>query len=579
MRISTSVANLREAELGKLVSMLRERLAIRVERYLSGPQDQLDWPTAEIFEKQEALSVYGSLDFAQFQTEYIDIIPTSWKVVSMSLSESRDEIRISKLCSGQAPFILTLPLNRQNSRDADEEVFGFDQGKAELRDIITLANESTHNAHDMSRKGAKSEWWEARAVLDARLKDLLTNIESIWLGGFRGIFSQELQSPDLLSRFQQSLHNILNKYLPSRQKTGKNSKVNRTTLDFRVLELFVGVGDPGDGEDLDEPLMDLLYFVVDILQFNGERNAYDEIDFDSIAIETLDALRHYHEAAKDRASADTGQHTILILDKALHCFPWETLPCMSGHAISRLPSIGCLRDRILQQQKQQQQEGTPPAHEGLHIDRQNGAYVLNPSGDLTATESTFSVPLASALPTWSPHSIIHRDPTESELHSILATRSLFLYFGHGSGSQYIRARAIKKLDSCAVALLIGCSSGALTEAGEFEPYGTPMTYMQAGCPALVATLWDVTDKDVDRFSMKVLEAWGLLGQEAPVVGVAKKGGPKAKGKGKAKVTETVEPTGTKMSLDQAVARGRDSCILKYLNGAAPVVYGVPVFLA
>ena len=54
-------------------------------------------------------------------------------------------------------------------------------------------------------------------------------------------------------------------------------------LDLRVLELFVGLGNPSDSNDLDEPLMDLLYFVVDILQFNGERNAYDEIDFDSVS--------------------------------------------------------------------------------------------------------------------------------------------------------------------------------------------------------------------------------------------------------------------------------------------------------
>ena len=54
------------------------------------------------------------------------------------------------------------------------------------------------------------------------------------------------------------------------------------TLDQRVLELFIGLGSPGEAEDLEEPLMDLLYFVVDILQFHGERNAYDEIDFDSV---------------------------------------------------------------------------------------------------------------------------------------------------------------------------------------------------------------------------------------------------------------------------------------------------------
>ena len=57
---------------------------------------------------------------------------------------------------------------------------------------------------------------------------------------------------------------------------------------------------------------------------------------------------------------------------------------------------------------------------------------------------------------------------------------------------------------------MGCSSGALTEAGEYEAYGTPINYMHAGSPAVLATLWDVTDKDIDRFSKQVLQKWGLF---------------------------------------------------------------------
>jgi separase len=34
-----------------------------------------------------------------------------------------------------------------------------------------------------------------------------------------------------------------------------------------------------------------------------------------------------------------------------------------------------------------------------------------------------------------------------------------------------------------------------------------------------------------------------------------------------------------MSLVEAAAKSRDACILRYLNGAAPVVYGVPVYFA
>lgn len=252
--------------------------------------------------------------------------------------------------------------------------------------------------------------------------------------------------------------------------------------------------------------------------------------------------------------------------------------CLDGRAVSRLPSLGCLRDRIQQQQQQQQERlgKSQQAIDGLHVSRQDGASVLNPGGDLRATQERLEEPLQE-LTGW--EKIVQREPTETEMKSCLEDHELFLYFGHGSGSNYIRHRTIKKLQKCAVALLMGCSSGTLTEAGEFEPFGTPMSYMHAGCPALVATLWDVTDKDIDRFSVTVLEKWGLFGGGQPQYSLVKKS---AKQRGKSKVRE-VEKTGSHandpVSLSQAVAGGRESCKLRYLNGAAPVVYGVPVYLA
>ena len=291
-------------------------------------------------------------------------------------------------------------------------------------------------------------------------------------------------------------------------------------------------------------------------------------------VETSDALRCYQEAIRTEKTADAS-HTILILDKALHIFPWESLPCLDGQSVSRLPSLGCLRQRILVQQRQ--------ANEGSltrsYVNRSNGAYVLNPSQDLKSTQTTFQRPLED-LTNWD--SIVQREPSETELKTALESRDIFLYFGHGSGAQYIRARTIKRLKRCAVSLLMGCSSGALTEAGDFEPYGTPINYMHAGCPALVATLWDVTDKDIDRFSYSVLDKWGLFKGTAsealrsPVKG----GGRRAAAKSKAMEEEVdCAASSEPVSLVEAVAKGRSSCILRYLNGAAPVVYGIPVYLS
>ena len=138
------------------------------------------------------------------------------------------------------------------------------------------------------------------------------------------------------------------------------------------------------------------------------------------------------------------------------------------------------------------------------------------------------------------------------------------YFGHSGAEQYIRSHKIRHLTRCAATMLWGCSSGLLQSQGDFDPVGTPYNYMLAGCPSLIANLWDVTDRDIDKFAMAVFERVGLDGSL-----LAKKKN-KKEGKG-GRERE-------KVSVCEAVGKSRDVCKLKYLTGAAVVVYGVPYYL-
>ena len=160
------------------------------------------------------------------------------------------------------------------------------------------------------------------------------------------------------------------------------------------------------------------------------------------------------------------------------------------------------------------------------------------------------------------------------------------------------------------------------EYGQFEPTAVPLTYLEAGsskeavgegttsgkCMAVLATLWDVTDKDIDRFSLSVGEQWGLW----PAMETSKlpsrtprkrqveanpstpKRAPKTPKTPKVHKTPVVAKTPSRnrdrsrsgrqgaqggSNLTQAVADSREACFLRYLNGAAPVVYGVPVRLS
>lgn len=110
-------------------------------------------------------------------------------------------------------------------------------------------------------------------------------------------------------------------------------------------------------------------------------------------------------------------------------------------------------------------------------------------------------------------------------------------------------------------MLWGCSSGELRDMGDFDRVGTPNNYMIAGCPTLVANLWDVTDRDIDKFALAVFDKMNIHPKEV-----------EKWHKGKKRADEG------KVSIAAAVAQSRDACKLKYLTGAAVVVYGIPFYL-
>lgn len=164
------------------------------------------------------------------------------------------------------------------------------------------------------------------------------------------------------------------------------------------------------------------------------------------------------------------------------------------------------------------------------------------------------------------------------------------------GAQYIPRHEIQKLKTCAATLLMGCSSGALSLHGPYMPEGTPLSYLVAGSPAIIANLWDVTDKDIDRFGKAMLDAWleersnatGLctqcnsLAEEFEAIDLRSNCTGRNNKKKLPKNKPAPEPRNCRDCRDVSVARigsfmgrARDACMLPFLIGAAPVCYGVP----
>jgi len=240
------------------------------------------------------------------------------------------------------------------------------------------------------------------------------------------------------------------------------------------------------------------------------------------------------------AQEDPEAPIILVLDQSVQGLPWESFSSLAGRAVTRVPSLSFVLGALARRSAQQ---GSPSPPQGGDA---KGYYVINPKGDLRKTQESFEEYFKSRSD-WD--GVIGQPPPQEAYAAGLRERDLFVYCGHSAGEQFLRSDAVARLPRCASTLLMGCSSGRLRDCGAYEPFGMPVAYLQGGCESLVANLWDVTDKDIDRFAKEVLRQW--IDEEEK---------------------EEAEP------LSVAMQKARQVCRLKTLIGAAPVCYGVPAYV-
>ncbi|KAL9818505.1 Separase [Arabidopsis thaliana] len=429
-------------------------------------------------------------------------------------------------------------------------------------------------------------WWKKRKKLNHRLGIFLRNLEASWLGPWRCLLLGEWSNYKLPDSAQKKLVNDL--------KSKCKMEVNEM-----LLKVILGGGtDNFKGEAC----------VAQLSLRNGcyvGRGGYlyeeDSCKTPTAASNISEsrhelALKLIHDAASKLGQQDGHENRepiILVLDPEVQMLPWENIPILRKQEVYRMPSVGCisavLKKRSLQGEPAKSHVASFPL-----IDPLDSFYLLNPGGDLTDTQVTFE----SWFRDQNFEGKAGSEPSAIELTEALETHDLFLYFGHGSGAQYIPRREIEKLDNCSATFLMGCSSGSLWLKGCYIPQGVPLSYLLGGSPAIVATLWDVTDRDIDRFGKALLEAWlqersdssseggcsqceSLANDLAAMTLKGTKRSRKPSSRNKPAQSD-VDGSGKiecnhkhRRKIGSFIAAARDACNLQYLIGAAPVCYGVP----
>ncbi|CAI5723934.1 unnamed protein product [Peronospora destructor] len=501
--------------------------------------------------------------------EQVRELPNNWSIVSVMISLS-SELVITRLpTNGSMPVSFCLP----------KVVW-----TKSIREMDTIIEDSREGllGHTAEEAGSwnseqKKEWWSSRKLLDERIKTVLVSMEKT-LGFWRCLFvggpgslktewirrcwelliSSKTGPAKLLERNQTLLCSIANA-----QQCLSDAEVI-DGLNHIAAEIGVDISDsivrevlqllrakrknprPSSSTETLSKLVKLSREAVarmtagEVMQLI----AAEDLSTDGLKKAMVERLLAARDAAlvDGRGSfvkrcyneIDTKFSTILILHHELQQFPWEgmdVMECCSG--VTRMPSL----DLILENAKR-------PSS----VRRDRVRFLLNPAGDLKSTQHQLSPILESGATTYNWEGFIGKVPDPDELRNHLATADLFIYCGHGSGEAYLhRDRVLSLQPDCAAALLFGCSSGRLECKGIFGPSGAVLAYLRAGSRAVLAMLWDVTDRDIDQLSVKVLQKWLLTNNDCP-------------------------------SLAQVLQESRGACKLKYLNGHAAVCYGLPLYV-
>ena len=453
-----------------------------------------------------------------------NLLPASWAVVTIDFCKISGDLLISRLDKrSDCPRVLKIPFDRKEHTKGT--FIGFLE---ELKSVIADSNNSTKKqvTSKIFTKEDRKAWWTARFNLDARLRALLQKLEKLTIGGLLGVFSSSWASSRDFRAFEVNLNEIWN---------DANDRREDFKLDKAVVDLFFYARNHLKEEALKYEA------IADLTEYTAEQlNTHVLINNIKNQGRIVDRILRMEQAALIETD---DEHLILVPGHSCQFVPWESMSFLRNRSVSRMPSVTLLFESL--RRHKDQMTVYNKGDQGL-------LYVVNPASDLIKTQARFE-PVLDQIP--GAKGVAGVIPREEWLTANLFRSNLYIYLGHGGGEQYIRSSGLframaeenKRLPTT---LLMGCSSSAYKEHGRLQPSSNIYKWFVCGAPAVMTNLWDITDKDIDIFSLSLLAEWGLAG----------------------------DGIGEPKTLARAMVKSRDACTLRFLNGAAPILHGLPLKL-
>ncbi|CAG5100047.1 Oidioi.mRNA.OKI2018_I69.XSR.g16816.t1.cds [Oikopleura dioica] len=220
----------------------------------------------------------------------------------------------------------------------------------------------------------------------------------------------------------------------------------------------------------------------------GRTNVAELVGVNKLDLDHLAKNHVFAELDYQRTTA-----TYLILGRVVQSIAMERMPICQGILMSRMLSVRHA-EYILRQ----------PASK-RSVDISNLLYVVDNHVNL-ATSATTVGNFFKSVQQWDGYvSII---PNSRELIEKLNKFDLYVFAGHGSGSDFVGGwGGVARKGVTSTMHLIGCASGRLLDYGRTEPRGAVTCVLNSGSSSVMGMLWDVTDRDIDRFTLRLYKDW------------------------------------------------------------------------
>ncbi|XP_053617499.1 uncharacterized protein Sse isoform X2 [Plodia interpunctella] len=382
----------------------------------------------------------------------------------------------------------------------------------ELYSLLDDNFETIDKAQFLNNKRLVQNYWNRREDIDLRMKSVIMVMDKEWLGGWGSLLTGRLVEEGFRDKIVKLVDTTIGDWgfikLNTKQKIllynliESSPVLSSQQLKSCIRKILTQHGDPDEIRKLlngDCHTCSKDFRFLNELCLTCLSRAFESIHHFTV----VDGIKAFSQAAlvvKDgeewAALKKAKRHpVILIVDEMLDTFPWETLPVLNHHPVSRMENIHFLYNLYKIHEKK--------FVNGYFVSSSDvGRYVINPDKNLDRMEKRMVSFVQYWCGDWSGH--IGEPPPPDCFLSYLKESDVFLYCGHGDGCQLGAggANGVGVEAACgttASALLSGCGSVRLCRGeGRAPPAASHHHLHVAGCPMVIGMLWEVTDLEVDK---------------------------------------------------------------------------------